>query len=165
MKKIMTICILLVVLLGINFISAKDDFPVLKGPYLGQKPPGIIPEIFGKGFVSTNHSENGLCASRDGKELYFTVNRMRPYVMVWIRHKESGWTKPETMPFSGNYPEWDFNISPDGKRIYYTSYRPLSGKGDPEDNNNIWVVTREIVYIVNEVIHVPASFTPKTIFP
>jgi len=26
--------------------AQQDDFPVLKGPYLGQKPPGITPEVF-----------------------------------------------------------------------------------------------------------------------
>jgi hypothetical protein len=30
----------------------QKDFPVLKGPYLGQKPPGMIPEIFAPGIVS-----------------------------------------------------------------------------------------------------------------
>ena len=29
------------------------DFPVLKGPYLGQKPPGMNPEIFAPGIIST----------------------------------------------------------------------------------------------------------------
>jgi len=29
----------------------KSDFPVLKGPYLGQKPPGIKPEIFAAGLI------------------------------------------------------------------------------------------------------------------
>lgn len=112
------------------------------GPYFGQQPPGMTPEIFGEGMVSTNHSENGLCASADGKELYFTLNGIRPYVMVWTRLEDTGWTSPEAMPFSGNYSDWDFNISPDGKRIYFTTYRPLSGNGEPEDNNNIWVATR-----------------------
>jgi hypothetical protein len=33
--------------------EAAAAFPILKGPYLGQKPPGMIPEIFAPGFIST----------------------------------------------------------------------------------------------------------------
>lgn len=33
--------------------AGQEDFPVLKGPYLGQKPPGMTPDIFAPGFVST----------------------------------------------------------------------------------------------------------------
>ena len=25
--------------------TQRDEFPVLKGPYLGQKPPGMTPEV------------------------------------------------------------------------------------------------------------------------
>ena len=30
-------------------IEGKSEFPVLKGPYLGQKPPGLTAEIFAPG--------------------------------------------------------------------------------------------------------------------
>jgi hypothetical protein len=33
--------------------TQKTDFPVLKGPSLGQKPPGSTPEIFVPGVIST----------------------------------------------------------------------------------------------------------------
>ena len=32
--------------------AQQDDFSVLKGPYLGQKPPGLVPEIFAPSIVS-----------------------------------------------------------------------------------------------------------------
>ena len=41
--------LLILVLIGFtHFIQAQtaQDFLVLKGEYLGQKPPGIIPEVF-----------------------------------------------------------------------------------------------------------------------
>jgi len=34
--------------------AQKDDFPILKGPYLGQKPPGMKAERFAPGLLSTN---------------------------------------------------------------------------------------------------------------
>jgi hypothetical protein len=46
------ICISIILLLSILTLSSKsysqDDFPVLEDPYLGQKPPGLIPELFAK---------------------------------------------------------------------------------------------------------------------
>ena len=35
------------------------DFPVLKGPYLGQKPPGMTPEIFAPINVHSFYRGNG----------------------------------------------------------------------------------------------------------
>jgi len=37
-----------------------DVFPVLKGPYLGQKPPGFKPELFAPGIITTDASEGCL---------------------------------------------------------------------------------------------------------
>jgi hypothetical protein len=43
-----------------------------RGPYLGQKPPGRVPEVFGPGFISTATSpEGGIAFSPDGNEIYF----------------------------------------------------------------------------------------------
>jgi len=32
-----------------NSLAQQGDFPILKGPYLGQKAPGMTPEIFAPG--------------------------------------------------------------------------------------------------------------------
>lgn len=47
------------VLFALFFLSSftatkyKPDFPLLKGKYLGQKPPAMTPEIFAPGIIST----------------------------------------------------------------------------------------------------------------
>lgn len=45
-------CILIIPLLSTLTMSSTvyshGEFPVLEGPYLGQKPPGLIPEVSGK---------------------------------------------------------------------------------------------------------------------
>jgi hypothetical protein len=49
----------------------QNDFPALSGPYLGQKPPGLTPEIFAPGVVSTPMNEHSPAAfSPDGTELF-----------------------------------------------------------------------------------------------
>jgi hypothetical protein len=47
------ITILLTFLLVCNGHAQQSDFPHLKGPYLGQKPPGMTPEVFAPGIVSS----------------------------------------------------------------------------------------------------------------
>jgi hypothetical protein len=43
-------------LAGILFAQKKDfEFPVLKGPYLGQKPPGMAPELFAPQLFEAEH--------------------------------------------------------------------------------------------------------------
>ena len=51
MKKIIiTICFF--VLVVTNAFSQQNDFLKLTGPYLGQNPPGMTPEIFAPGIIS-----------------------------------------------------------------------------------------------------------------
>ena len=45
----------MMILFGAN--PKNGEFPVLKGPYLGQKPPGMKPEIFAQGIITTDKSE------------------------------------------------------------------------------------------------------------
>lgn len=70
-----------------------DDFPVLKGPYLGQKPPGMTPEIFAPGIISLEGSyEGGATFSYDGR--YFCYKKKfqaNPKVeKIWICEYKDG---------------------------------------------------------------------------
>lgn len=144
MKKLNCInclLILLVISYAQTVISyAQMEFPAK--PYLGQMPPGNVPVLFGVGIVSTNHAENSLSIMPDGREMYFAMAGIPYYVIAYTKLSENRWAKPEIASFSGQYKDWDFNLSPDGKRLFYTSYRPESGSGPPDDNSNIWVVTK-----------------------
>jgi len=48
-----------------------SNFPVLEGAYLGQKPPGLTPEPFAPGIVSTTLYELFSAFTPDMKEFYF----------------------------------------------------------------------------------------------
>lgn len=123
-------------------IRQKDNFSLLKGPYLGQKPPGIIPEIFAQGIVSTGASEFGSTFTPDGQEFCYAVSGVPRQVIVCIKSQASRWTQPQIPAFSGRYDDWDMNFSPDGKKLYFTSNRPLTETSDPLDNSNLWVVEK-----------------------
>jgi hypothetical protein len=48
------------------FNSHQSGFPKLTGPCLGQRPPGMKPEIFTPGIVSTKEDEYALEISSSG---------------------------------------------------------------------------------------------------
>ena len=53
--------------------TSQKDFQALKGPYLGQKPPGSRPKVFAPAIISKeNFAEYGGHFSPDGREFYFT---------------------------------------------------------------------------------------------
>ena len=85
--------------------TQQDDFPLLKGEYLGQKPPGMTPEIFAPGTVSEGRDESSAVFSPDGKEFFYTTKlgpQKRHTVMV-SKVMNGTWTKPDIASFSGQY--------------------------------------------------------------
>lgn len=137
--------IFVIAILSNGFFYAQekpDDFSVLKGPYLGQKPPGMIAEIFAQGIITTGlHDDYGPAISNDGNVLYFRIWG-KPHSIIWvIKRVEGKWGKPEVAPFSGQYEDGGFIFSKDGNRIYFDSDRPLENKGEPKDTD-IWFVDR-----------------------
>ena len=107
-----------------------------KGEYMGQKKPGLTPEVFAPGIVSTNTGEFAIAFLPDGKEFYFTRHVVKDNgrglntIMV-AKMIDGRWTGPETAPFSGKYFDFEPYISPEGKRLYFGTTRPLAGDGPP----------------------------------
>ncbi len=112
-----------VVYLGYTETGRGQAFPVLKGPYLGQKPPGTTPEIFAPGIVSTENNEINSVFSPDGKEFFFARRNGNKLLMYFSRKVDGIWTKPKEFPYCEGTFNGDMNYSPDGKRLYYCSNR------------------------------------------
>ncbi len=129
------------ILLSIMFVSCinaqQGDFPVLKGPYLGQKPPGMTPEIFAPGIVSHQRSvHSATIFSPDGSEVYWTVmNDSESMRIVFMKQVDGVWTQPQEVPFTSTSDDANPFFSSSGDSIYFKSYR---GGG-----NAIWVTNRE----------------------
>lgn len=103
------------------------------------------PAPFFEGQVST---VNGVAFSPDGKVLYTsqasdaTDPKGRQRVHIVEQHFVDGvWTEPEVVAFSGTYTDYQPTLSPDGKRLFFTSTRPLPGTTE-EVRQNIWYVAR-----------------------
>jgi hypothetical protein len=96
--------------------ARQNDSSILKGPYLGQKPPGVTPEIFAPGLISTELEEFGCSFTPDGTEFYFTqVDTSRQKNRMTIM----GWSKPEIAPFCEDHNEGEPNFSPGGDIVFY----------------------------------------------
>jgi hypothetical protein len=120
----------------------QDEFLAPEGPYLGQKPPGMTAEIFAPDIVSTEHGEFCSVFSPDGDEFYWSIAGA-PYPVIAMMQQNNGrWSEPEIASFSGRYLDIDMSFTPDGKRLFYCSRRPLDGNGAPTDNFDFWFVER-----------------------
>jgi len=119
-----------------------DDFPVLRGPYLGQKPPGLSPEIFAPGIVSTAQGEFNVAFSPNGEEFYYSVNEPSGReTMKFMIYENDRWTPPQPVPFVSRQNDCDPFFSHDGNRFYFISTRPKKDKQGSRDWD-IWYVER-----------------------
>ena len=132
-NSIIFICVIFLVLLLFSSNSDEVDWPDLRGPYLGQKPPGMTPEIFAPGIVSTkDHIEMGFTCSKGGMEIYFSRSEtkdIQSHFSIWVvRQKNGKWRKPEVAPFSGLYRDFAPFVTADGRYLMF--YRMSSKKAD-----------------------------------
>lgn len=121
------------------------DFPKLTGPYLGQKPPGMTPEIFAERIITTEfHEHSSPAFSLDGKEVYWSVfiNFWGPQVILFMKQKNGMWTQPEVASFSGQYTDGNPCLTKDGKKLFFESSRPLTEDGEYTSDMDLWFVER-----------------------
>jgi len=138
---------LTVSIVALFFSSAcpgSEDASALSGPYLGQEPPGLEPEIFAPGIVSTADSEGCAVFSGDGKSLVFTRFSGEPVQRHnFVMHEQYGqWGEPQALPFTEDFPIADFSYSPDGKHLLFTSRKPLDDSSEKNEKRGIWSVEK-----------------------
>lgn len=148
-KSKIFLCLLISLALFNIDLSGEADWPVLKGSYLGQKPPGITPEIFAKEFLTSKHRIHGAPAfSPDRKEVYWSVFpktdefSTRTQVILFSKFVNKKWTSPKLASFSGKYFDGGPFFSSDGKKLYFYSRRPLIEKTNKETSGEIWYVEK-----------------------
>ena len=116
MQSIYSAILLLLSVMTVSSAShAQSEAPVLEGPYLGQKPPGSIPEPFAPGIVTTHGWEVSGVFTPDMKEFYFLRDSEDKKTMEFVvfKNKNNQWvetviSKRVGQPF----------ISPDGKTMH-----------------------------------------------
>ncbi len=109
----------------------------LRGPFLGQEEPGLEPEVFAPGLISTRGGFEFSCSfSPDGGEFYFN----REFHISVCRREEQGWTAPEPAPFNGDGLHHEAHITADGRRLFFGAIREGVPEGAPA--YGIWYMDR-----------------------
>lgn len=122
-----------------------EGFPLLRGPYLGQTPPGVTPELFAPGIISHGFHENGIVFSPDGKECLFSFcdRSYRHKIFAGLVETERGWTSPTVASFTGGSYTHSVIYSRDGSTLYFSSRRPLSPGGPDKPDLDVWRVEKK----------------------
>ena len=136
MKSLLTLF-----LIGFSYFMQAQTvktFPILKGEYLGQKPPKTIPEVFAPGIVSdTTWAEHCQVAiSPNGDEIFWSVYTSEyPKIdgtgnteqLYYSRLENGSWTKPKIAEFTGDN-KYGGNGGPvfslDGKKLFFSQRKP-----------------------------------------
>jgi len=122
-----------------NQIVNESKFSKLTGPYLGQNPPGMKPELFAPDLLTAGGDVSSITFSPDGMELCYFIwtpggesltEPKGPFQQMFILYSriENGyWTEPKEFSFAHDRKQCYPFFSPDGERIYFVSWR--SGQG------------------------------------
>jgi Tol biopolymer transport system component len=140
--KRLNLCSILIVFFLVN-LHAKDDWPVLKGPYLGQKPPGKTAEPFAPGIVNTGDHDFHSDFYFDDRFFIFRRSGRgeRSRILVTMM-KDGVWTPLRVSPHEGK--PWYHNYShAEAGRVIYFAWRGPVGEIHASHDLNIWVVKKK----------------------
>lgn len=95
--------------------ASYPDFPHSENPYLGQEPPGLTPEPFAPGIVTTAHYELTGVFTPDMKEFYLIRNggKYEQPSLVVFKNENNRWHESFVSPRVGTPV-----ISPDGETMH-----------------------------------------------
>lgn len=90
---------------------------------------GPGPSIFAPGIVSTEFQETTASFTPDGKTVYFTRSDVQENDNTILESHliNRRWSTPVVASFSGIWRDSEPDVSPDGKRLFFISNRPVKG--------------------------------------
>lgn len=133
---------ILMIFVGCNSQNKNPSRP--KGPYFGQTPPGMVPQILAPGFISTEKNELNSAWTPDGKEYYYSIRKPEGGYSMWFTKAEKeGWSSPAPVSFNSEESDVDMCITYDGNRMYWGSMRPVKAGDPPVSDWHIWMVERD----------------------
>ena len=105
----------------------------LRGPYLGQEPPGMEPEMFAPGFISSpDFSEYSGAFSPDGNEYYFyRYSPTSEAVLLFSKVVDGKWSVPENLAVTTEYMAFEPYVTMDNQKLYFAWGYPVS-PGQPQ---------------------------------
>ena len=121
------------------------DYPVLKGPYLGQKPPGMEVEVFAPGIISSKGKSELDCVFwPDGEMCIFSRfgEGLEERTIYETKVENGVWTKPGKSSIFSNFHCTEPGLSPDGKKIFFTSFSLKPPPGAEKSHVYLWFIQK-----------------------
>lgn len=111
-------------------------------------------KLIGPGVISTGAKETSAAMAPNGDTLYFMRSDLAEKDdTILVSHRDGAhWSKPKVASFSGRWHDSEPTLSPDGKRLYFVSNRPVHAGGAPLTvrshghvyaGTNLWYVERQ----------------------
>jgi hypothetical protein len=101
-----------VLLLGVSYLCFAQ---IPDGPYLGQTPPGSVPEIFAPGLISLpDRRETKIVFSPDGQECFINAGG----ILLYTKQEDGHWLTPDTADFLGSGGAVEPFITADGQKLF-----------------------------------------------
>jgi hypothetical protein len=111
--------------------------------YFGQSRPGVNPEKFAPGIISTDKDEVNSIFHPGGNEFYYSVfHPGEGYRIMVMRKTKKNWLMPPVSLFVGGYSEVDPFIDPSGRRLFFCSKRPAWPEEKASPGYQIWISER-----------------------
>jgi len=113
-----------VLVVGESALAQSDE----SGSYLGQSPPGVTPQKFMPGLVSTDdHFEFVITVTADKNRLLFTRRTGTADVIMISGLTTKGWSDPEPYEPLNNVGAFEQHASPCQDRFYFSRLAPPPG--------------------------------------
>lgn len=111
--------------------------------YIDNDKPGVKKKVFAKGFISKKEeAEYGSIFSKKGNEFYYAVDIEGKSEIRYTRISKGKWIQPQTIIADKKYSFNDPYLSPDEKRLYYISDKPINSR-DTINDIDIWYSEKE----------------------
>ncbi|MDY8136017.1 hypothetical protein [Aquimarina sp. 2201CG5-10] len=125
--------------------SEDNDSSKIENLYFGQKPPGLIPEIFAPGIISLNgRYEHGISFSPNLDEVYFSANNKDEDPSIYFsKLKGLTWTDPKRTNFTKGKKVGEMHpfVSPNGRMIHFAAHDSFTSPHHKETVKT-WYVER-----------------------
>jgi len=114
-------------------------FEALSGPYLGQEPPGTVPQLFMPGLITTHWSDTYIAFLNEARVCVYSTITDEGQRTYYTYEKNGRWTPPQRAPFEELQGHPNYTGGPKGRKIYFHSGRPTHA-GDTRQDDNTWAI-------------------------
>jgi len=111
-------------------VMNSHPYKATPGRYWGQALPGLEPELFAPGLISTGLGERDICMSSDGRFLLYGVMDLGLATVMISQWSGESWTEPITAPWhrDNDFACIEPAFSNDGQTVFFQSTMAAPGQ-------------------------------------